>query len=210
MSNSLLGPVGILGILVVGVLVFFLCILIGRQILGPLNERAGRLRAPTQFQLSDFFWLVAQLQMALVYPVRAVGVEQTVYFLIVAGFLLLATVAMWAGAVGFMSRAGVVQPLRRAVFILFLLPVTLALMIGSAIFLAVIPPVHYFTTQRFTLLDIGVYLLVATGIAGCVWGMRQVSHWILAGATLDVPLAATPSAPPTSASPPSPEPAPPV
>src|SRR5689334_17545332 len=84
--------------------------ILGVVILRPISRMAGRLRAPTRFLLSDFFWLVIQLQFALGYCVRFIGIEHPDYFALIGGFLFLATVWMWAGAVSFMSRAGVTIP----------------------------------------------------------------------------------------------------
>jgi len=180
------------GVLLAGATIVTLCGLLGMIVFGPLRRRAEKLRTPTQFQLSDFFWLVVQLQVALVYSVRSVGIEQLAYFLLVFGFLLLATVAMWAGAMSFMTRAGVMQPQRRAVFILFLLPLTLALMIGSS-FLVVVMPASFFV-DRLTgdgvlslylgttdLLRQGPYKVAAlvAGMVAATWGLRRLSVWIL-------------------------------
>jgi len=185
---SMIGCAALAALLVVA-----LCGFLGKLVFGPLRHRAEMLRAPTQFQLSDFFWLVVQLQVALVYSVRKVGVEQLGYFLVVLGFLLLATVGMWSGAVSFMARAGVTQPLRRAVFILLLLPLTLALMIGSS-FVVVIMPASFYIDYRVggglltvylgssNLFRSGLFSLagIAVGIVAATWGLRWMSFWILA------------------------------
>src|ERR1044071_2747379 len=80
--------------------------ILGFAILRPISRLAGRLRAAPRFMLSDFFWLVIQLQMALGYCVGFIGKEHVDYFVLIGGFLTLATIGMWAGAVSFMSRAG--------------------------------------------------------------------------------------------------------
>lgn len=110
---------------------------VGWLCLGPINRVAGRLRARTRFQLSDFFWLLIHAQLALTYCVRFIGREQT-YFPVMLGFLTLAVSGMWAGSLSCLSRAGVMDPLRRAIFVLFMVPLTLALMMTSAIGLIVI------------------------------------------------------------------------
>jgi hypothetical protein len=107
--------------------------LLGWLCLGPINRVAGRLRARTRFQLSDFFWLLIHAQMALTFCVRYVGREQRIYFPVMLGFLTLAVTGMWAGSLSCLSRAGVTDPRRRAIFVLFLVPLTLALMMATAI-----------------------------------------------------------------------------
>ena len=111
--------------------------IVGLIVLGPINKAAGRLQAPTRFQLSDFLWLLVQVQFALAYCVEFVGVRHAWFFTMVLGFLGLAVFGMWLGGVSFMSRAGVTHPPRRAVFILFLLPSTLALMMITTLLLVV-------------------------------------------------------------------------
>lgn len=197
---SALGPEKALRLLscavVAALLVATLSSLLGIFVFGPLRHRAGRLHAATQFQLSDFFWLVAQLQFALVYSVRNVGVEQLSYFLLVFGFLLLATLGLWAGAMSFMSRAGVRQPLRRAVFILLLLPATLALMIGTS-FLVVIIPASLYVDHLLGYGTLSVYVgaprlmdwghtslvLLGTGLVAAAWTLRRIAYWIQREAT---------------------------
>jgi hypothetical protein len=110
---------------------------VGWLCLGPINRLAGRLRARTRFQLSDFFWLLIHAQLALTYCVRFIGREQR-FFPVMLGFLTLAVSGMWAGSLSCLSRAGVTDPLRRAIFVLFMVPLTLTLMMTSAIGLIVI------------------------------------------------------------------------
>ena len=56
------------------VLAIVLPIAMGSWILGPISRRAGRLQGTVRFQLSDFFWLVAQFQLVLGYCLRFVGI----------------------------------------------------------------------------------------------------------------------------------------
>lgn len=110
---------------------------VGLAVLGPVNRAAGRLRAPTRFQLSDFLWLLIHVQLVLGYCVEFVGVKQEAYFALMLSFLAMAVLGMWAGSVSFLSRAGVTNPPRRAVFILLLIPLTLALMMSTTLILVV-------------------------------------------------------------------------
>ena len=164
--------------------------LIGRPVLGPISRSAGRLKAPTRFMLSDFLWLLIQLQLSLGYCVRYVGIEQRDFFILVLGFLALATVALWAGAVSFMSRAGVTEASRRAVFILFVLPVTLAAMMATT-FAVLMWSITFFDVVQFEYRHELDYLVTIMGITpsmlvvGVValpfvaWLLRRTSFWII-------------------------------
>lgn len=179
-----------LGILSI-VLVLVLAPVVGTLILGPVNRAAGRLRAPTRFLLPDFMWLLVQLQLALGYCVTFVGVQQRYFFPLVLGFLTLASLMMWAGAVSFLSRAGVRSNLRRGVFILLLLPATLAMMIC----VPVLPVVSYilhtnadevenlFRIKGYLPPNAGIGLLVAGAVLApvlCV-GLHRLSRWMASG-----------------------------
>ena len=95
--------------------------LLGRWMIQPINECGGRLRAPTQFMLTDFVWLVLQLQLVLGFR-SWVGIEQQRLFAAILGFLMFAAFMLWLFGIGFLSRAGVTQPLRRAIFTVVLMP----------------------------------------------------------------------------------------
>ena len=172
-------------------LVLVLAPIVGSLILGPVNRAAGRLKAPTRFLLPDFMWLLLQLQLALGYCVTFVGVQQRYFFPLVLGFFTLASVMMWAGAVSFLSRAGVRSSLRRGVFILLLLPSTLALMIVTPI----LPVVSYLLhtqkeeiEQLFRLKDYlppnaGMLLLAAAAIGIPTLGvaLHFLARWMVVG-----------------------------
>ena len=186
------------------VLVLVLAPLVGSLILGPVNRAAGRLKAPTRFLLPDFMWLLVQLQLALGYCVTFVGVQQRYFFPLVLGFFMLASVMMWAGAVSFLSRAGVRSNLRRGVFILLLLPATLALMIAAPL----LPVVSYLLVmeaqeieQLFRIRDYlppnAGLLVLAVGVFGIpVLGLalHMLARWMVAGMELaPVPLVKQPA-----------------
>lgn len=179
-----------LGILSV-VLVLIVAPLIGTLILGPVNRAAGRLKAPTRFLLPDFMWLLVQLQLALGYCVTFVGVGQRYFFPLVLGFLTLASLMMWAGAVSFLSRAGVRSSLRRGVFILLLLPATLAMMIVVPLLPVVSFILHEHSQDVEELFRIrgvlpphaGITLLVAGAVIAPLIGagLHQLSRWMASG-----------------------------
>lgn len=179
-----------LGILSI-VLVLIVAPLVGTLILGPVNRAAGRLRAPTRFLLPDFMWLLVQLQLALGYCVSFVGVQQRHFFPLVLGFLSLASLMMWAGAVSFLSRAGVRSNLRRGVFILLLLPATLAMMIAVPILPVLSFVLHTNAGEVESLFRLkgllpphaGITLLVTGAIVAPILGiaLNRLSRWMASG-----------------------------
>ncbi|MFO0903331.1 MAG: hypothetical protein U0939_10045 [Pirellulales bacterium] len=190
---SAVGP--IVGVLVLFAIAIGVPTLIGLVVLGPINRAAGRLRAPTRFQLSDFLWLLVQVQLALAYCVEFVGVKHLWFFTLVLGFLLTAVTAMWAGGVSFMSRAGVTHPPRRAVFVLFLLPITLALMMTATLLLvaAVVTSTGVsFSLEYRVQIEYGIERLnlgpISAGIGMSLlpvlgYGLRRLSRWVVLGPT---------------------------
>jgi hypothetical protein len=185
-----------LPMLVMGIV---LLVTIGNLVLGPVNKAAGRLQAPTRFQLNDFFWLLVQLQLALGFCVRMVEEGELAPFVILLGFLTLATIAMWAGAVSFVSKAGVTDGWRRGVFVLVQLPATLALMMGTPVFFAValVLPLKYFgdvvdgnRILEPQLIFVGALQLIGISLTLVIsgWLLRRLSLWILAGSRLPTAL----------------------
>jgi hypothetical protein len=172
-------------------LVLILAPLVGSLVLGPVNRAAGRLNTPTRFLLPDFMWLVVQLQLALGYCVSFVGIQQIYFFVLVLGFFTLASVMMWAGAVSFLSRAGVRNSLRRGIFILLLLPGTLALMIATPL----LPVVSYILETDGTSVEqlfrlsgslpphSGILLFVTGGVCMTALGIavHLTSRWLVGG-----------------------------
>jgi len=165
---------------------------VGSAILGPINRAAGRLKAPTRFQLSDFLWLLVQVQIVLGYCVEFVGVRHLWFFVLMLSFLGLAVMGMWAGGVSFLSRAGVSHPPRRAVFLLFLLPLTLAVMMSTTIILVVTvvtsTGLFEFSYDYRTQVEVG-YQQLSLGPMGALlgvlalpfigYGLRRVSLWVV-------------------------------
>ena len=98
-------------------------------ILGPVNRAGGKLQAPTRFHLIDFVWLLVELQVGLGFCLQYIGVQYQRSFLMLLAFLSFALLTMWAGAVSFLSRAGVRNGVKRGVFIVVLLPATLLIMV---------------------------------------------------------------------------------
>lgn len=98
--------------------------------IGPINRLSSTLHAPLRFQMSDFLWLMILLQVSLGVVVNRVGTEQAEFFVITLTFLVVATLLLWLFGVGILSRAGIRDPLRRAGFLLGILPGALTILIG--------------------------------------------------------------------------------
>lgn len=163
--------------------------LLGRFMLGPISRAAGRLRAPTRFQLSDILWLLVHFQIALWYCVRYVGVQQLGFFSITLLTLSLAVLATWAGAVSFVSRAGVIQGKRRVTFILFHLPATLIFMISASFGIIICylqwtgwvsVELEHQLKYLVTVIGLTTWQVVALFVAGpfIAWGLRRSALWI--------------------------------
>lgn len=174
---------------------------LGRWILHPINVKAGRLRAPTQYLLTDFVWLVLQLQLAFGFCVSWIGIEQRRLFPIVLGFLVLAVMLLWWFGIGSMSRARVMQPARRAMCTLLLLPAALGVMISLP---ALIVLLGVLETDLSTWGDLSiplreysrykVLLWIVTPLLPVIgWMLRQVAFWIVRDAyaeqAVEVPIA---------------------
>lgn len=204
--NAMGGPYCVLVALVILLVV---PTLIGFAIIRPLSREAGRLRSPTKFLLSDFFWLVIQLQLALGYCVRFIGIENYRLFALIGGFLLLASIGLWAGAISILSRCNITIPSRRAVFIVILLPSTLFLMMAVSFVVLVQAVLAFdFATRDFRY---GLSLMAANSRLGrnelllalallplVCYGLRRCSFWVLSGRTTVEPAAALPAVNSTS------------
>ncbi|WP_425616656.1 hypothetical protein NA78x_000308 [Anatilimnocola sp. NA78] len=170
----------------VGVYFILASSLLGRWMLQPINEAGGRVQAPRKFLLTDFAWLVLQLQLALGFSVSWIGVEQRTFAPILA-FLMFAVFVLWLFGVGFLSRAGVTQPLRRAIFTTVLLPATLGVMMALPALLVMLVVLESDFTQWG---DLAIPLreysrskpllwVVTPTLPVMGWMLRQVSFWVV-------------------------------
>ncbi len=118
--------------LVVLILGFVLSAIVGRWLLLPLRQAARKSNRPVQFMLTDFIWLFVQLQVALAAVIAYVPQELFTYYVMLIGYLSLAVIGMWWASVRYLSRAGITNVKWRAVFILFLLPAVVIVLMGTA------------------------------------------------------------------------------
>jgi hypothetical protein len=163
--------------------------LLGRWLLEPVNRAAGHLNAPTRFMLTDFIWLMIQLQvmLGLVLVQIREQVPQTGQFVIL-GALGLPVVILWAASVSVVSRAGITQPLRRAALILVLVPGALAeimavpLVVIGGITAATATPGDWATQIWSPSLAMRILGLAGATVLVVLWAiaLRWLSFWVLA------------------------------
>lgn len=182
--------------------VLFICIPVvlialwvtGRWVLGPFTEAVRMLRAPTRFFLCDFIWLLVQLQAS--FAMARLALDQRGSFLVILIFLVVASIAIWAGAVSVLSRAGVQQTVRRGIFTLVLLPAVLLLMgavvmgLSAAIALPAnllfarrLPGHDLESGSRFVMIWLMILLAGIPAIIATAWALRRLTRWIVAGIT---------------------------
>ena len=157
--------------------------LISRTILYPTVIAAQKVRGPFRFQLLDFVALLLQIQLVLA-PILAWtsggAVETQRGLFITLGFG--ATIAMWLAAVSFLSKAGIQQGLRRALFILIYLPGTLAVLIlGPIALLGLIMAIPYEwplwgdMPARY----VATWLAVVVGAIAAGIALRKLGEWLV-------------------------------
>ncbi len=178
------------GYVLLGALILFIFVAayLGRWLLEPVNRAAGHLNAPTRFILTDFLWLMIQLQVMLAVALVQIReqVPQGGQFVIL-GILAVPVVVLWAASVSVVSRAGITQPLRRAVLILVLVPGALAeivsvplLVIGG--YLALTAEAGDWAARTWSESPaVRVIGLMAATAAALVWAvaLRWLSFWIM-------------------------------
>jgi hypothetical protein len=97
---------------------------VAHWIVGSVDEAAKAHSAPAHFYTVDLLAFVMLFQVAFVIPawvLRAGAPEAAVPLGVLA---TAASAAFWVGAIRSLSKAGVRNPYRRAVFIVYVLPVT--------------------------------------------------------------------------------------
>jgi len=183
------GAIAALVALITLMVFVFVSAMLGRWLLGPVNRAAGHLNAPTRFILTDFLWLMIQLQVMLAVVLVQIReqVPQGRRFMIL-GILALPVIILWAASVSVVSRAGITLPLRRAVLILVLVPGALAeimavpiLLIGC--YLAFTTSPGDWAAQNWSnSLPVRILGLVAGIVLVVLWGLtlRWLSFWVLA------------------------------
>jgi hypothetical protein len=155
---------------------------IGYWILGPMHRATYQTKRSTQFFVTDFFWLVGQLQIALA-AVAALSLPGGSFsWVVLAVASWAAVIAMWWASVTALSRARVRSPLRRATFVLFVVPMATLGVVAVFIFnfVGCIDAVAGVFTDRTD--RTFVWLLVLDFPAAVLfYCCRRLTFWILAG-----------------------------
>ncbi len=166
----------------------FAAIALCNWLLEPVNRAAGHLNAPTRFQLTDFIWLMMQLQIVLAVVIQTVGEAASQRgLLIILGLLCLPVVVLWAASVSVVSRAGIMQPLRRAVVILLLVPGALGELVGMPLLVVFIVVLFSGDTQwmwQHRWIDdptsrVALVLVSTAALAAGAFALRWLSFWVL-------------------------------
>lgn len=188
---------GVLGILVGMGLYVLAAALLGHWIVGPINKAAGDLKAPTRFMLTDFIWLMLQLQIVLAAtgPPIMEAVESDAAILLVA-LVCVPVLILWAASVSVVSRAQITRPMKRAVVILVVIPAALVvimalpvLTVASIIMLSSL--VVEMPGNELSSRTIHVALIVGLAILAAMlaYGLRRLSYWVVnSSLALDVNL----------------------
>jgi hypothetical protein len=174
-------------------LTLLLAPLVAWLILGPVNRAGGKLKAPTRFHLIDFVWLLVQFQVGLGFCLQYVGFQYRGSFLMLLTFFSFAMLTMWAGAVSFLSRAGVRNSMKRGAFIVILLPATLVLMVLIPLLPAGCYLLESDPQMMALVLRLQFIIPQGTGIAVAILGavllpavgffLNRLSAWIVRGAS---------------------------
>jgi hypothetical protein len=182
-------PTAALVVLIALMVFVFVAAMLGRWLLEPVNRAAGHLNAPTRFMLTDFIWLMIQLQVMLavvLVQIREQVPERGQF--VILGILALPVLILWAASVSVVSRAGIIQPLRRAALILVLVPGALAeimavpiLLIGCYLALTATPG-DWAARAWSASLQVRILSLAAGAVVVVLWALtlRRLSFWVLA------------------------------
>jgi hypothetical protein len=156
---------------------------VGRWLLDPVNRAAGHLNAPTRFLLTDFIWLMIQLQLVLGFVMNWIeGATSAEWLYVVVILLALPVVVLWGASVSVVSRAGIREPLRRAVVILLLVPGALGIIVAvpvlflSLLTVAISAPN---VAANRTLAAFAFWSLAVIVTGCCAAGLRRLSFWVL-------------------------------
>ncbi len=111
--------------------------LIGNWVLRPLDQAGRRLQLPMQFTVADFLCLFFMLQLPMAF-IHSGPVNEESFLLIVFldVFVWGSIGTMWWISVRTLSRAGILSPWRRSVFLAIVVPVTI---VGAIAVLGLVP-----------------------------------------------------------------------
>jgi hypothetical protein len=154
----------------------------GYWMLAPMHRATRESPLPAQFFVSDFIWLVAQLQIAIAavmaspYDIGSFG-----WGVLLVGAAA-SVMAMWWGSVTALSRAGVLTPLRRATFTLVVVPVATVGSVATFVYvcagiLSLVQRIVMGYEETF----LSWMLLLTLPTAAVFYATRRLNLWVLAG-----------------------------
>ncbi|MBN2475780.1 MAG: hypothetical protein JXB62_14305 [Pirellulales bacterium] len=157
---------------------------IAAWVLEPIN-RAGRQRhAPLQFMLVDYLCLFVlfQLALALVHAFPSGQFTEVAGRLFAYGAAWFAFGVMWWLSVQTLSRAGVRNAWRRAVFLACIVPLTVfASLAAVASSVSPVVAAHMaFVAGRASAWTPGILLTIAVASFLILWGCRCLTKWVVA------------------------------
>lgn len=161
---------------------FWMIASLGQWALAPVERPAAGLRLPTQFSVGEFLLLMLQAQAAVAGGLWWCGGDRD-WMLTVAAVLGLGAIAVWWVGIRRMSRCGVTSSLRRAVFLLFVSPTTVAAFI-AALWINGRAVVSLLTTGE---LPWGPWLASNLAVIGAFVLCRVTTLWILSDARPAMP-----------------------
>lgn len=170
----------IIGGYLIGTLI--LLVAAGRWILAPFTEALLVLKTPRRFMLSDFAWLLIGFQAALALIVHYIPRKETGLFLSYLFFGFIAVTGIWVGAVSACSQAGIIQPLRRGLFILLHLPLVVLFMIGTGLAAGGSYAFWFMRTpyrDDATWLHIGAHVIILAAWLLICWILRAGTGWLV-------------------------------
>jgi len=157
-------------------------------VMAPVLDPARRLNGKVRVALIDVCCLVVLVQLALALVARGQAAERGEFPLLLPMLLAVLLGVGWWRGVRALSRLGIVQSLRRAVFLLYVVPVAFLWII--ALFVVLLSSTPLFGDDRFT--NSTPRFVLAWALAGAglkigivvffLWTAYRASRWVVRGA----------------------------
>jgi hypothetical protein len=162
---ELMGLIVVLG----GLVGLFPFVLIGRWILGPIDQAAKSREAPVRFSIGDFLCLFLAVQIPLTAIYQFVGEDEKPVFWLFTIITWLVAPVIWFACARALSKAGVTRGKHRILF------------------LALVMPIVYYALLPFVILSmVGIGALVVGNAAGPWQTGWLVVAWVVVAGTLYV------------------------
>lgn len=165
-------------------LLIALVVLLEYWMLKPLAQAYRRGRGQTQYLLADFFCLLVHLQIAVAVAIATNEGRRDAMTIYTAASTWLYLAVMWWMGVSALSRANVRSQLRRAVFLLVVVPIAClgSLWLILVGFKGLIAVFDYPTWWAGTASVLAVLWPLLAGLAAAFIAARLATGWVLQGA----------------------------